>query len=98
LAEEGRHFEMVFIDADLVDQWEQFDWAVDLTCPKGCVFLDDVVISMMKDRFGKTSQDSESFLTKIGRDERVLATLVLIVASNPMIPTTVFNGFVTAIV
>jgi predicted O-methyltransferase YrrM len=52
LAEEGRHFEMVFIDADLVDQWEQFDWAVKLTCPKGCVFLDDAGISMMKDGFG----------------------------------------------
>jgi predicted O-methyltransferase YrrM len=48
LAEEGRQFDVAFVDADFDDQWEHFDWAVKLTQPKGCVFLDDVVVSMLK--------------------------------------------------
>ncbi|KAF7553050.1 hypothetical protein G7Z17_g3908 [Cylindrodendrum hubeiense] len=35
LADEGRQFDMVFIDADMDDQLEQFDWAVKLTRPNG---------------------------------------------------------------
>ncbi|KAF2502271.1 hypothetical protein BU16DRAFT_554341 [Lophium mytilinum] len=31
LVDEGRQFDMVFIDADFDDQLEQFDWAVKLT-------------------------------------------------------------------
>lgn len=96
LAQEGRQFDMAFIDADMNGLWELFDWAVKLTRVKGCVFLDDVVASMIKD--GHTEEGSESILTKIGRDERVKATLVPTVASHPMLPTPVFNGFVLAIV
>ncbi|KAH8657345.1 S-adenosyl-L-methionine-dependent methyltransferase [Ilyonectria robusta] len=96
LAEEGRKFDMVFIDADMDGQWEQFDWAVKLTRPNGCVFLDDVVASMFKN--GEMGEGSESILTKIGRDERVKATLVPTVASHSMLPTPVFNGFILAMV
>ncbi|KAK7429913.1 hypothetical protein QQZ08_003535 [Neonectria magnoliae] len=69
LAEEGRQFDMVFIDADFKDHWEQFDWAVKLARLNGCVFLDDVVASMFKN--GQTEEGSESILTNIGRDDRV---------------------------
>jgi predicted O-methyltransferase YrrM len=96
LAQEGRQFDMVFIDADFDDQLEQFDWAVKLTRPNGCVFLDDVVVSMFKD--GHTEESSESILTQIGRDERVKATLVPTVACHPSFATPVFNGFVLALV
>jgi predicted O-methyltransferase YrrM len=96
LAEEGRQFDMVFIDADFRDQWEQFDWAVKLTRPKGCVFLDDVVVSMLKNEH--TGDGSKSVLTKVGEDQRVVATLVPVVATHPMIPTPVFNGFIMAMV
>lgn len=96
LAEEGRQFDLVFIDADLDCQLEQFDWAVKLTRPKGCVFLDDVVASMFKD--GTTAEGSESILTRIGKDERITATLVPTVACHPMLPTPVFNGFILAMV
>jgi predicted O-methyltransferase YrrM len=68
LAEEGRRFDMVFIDADMTDHWEQFDWAVKLTRPGGCVFLDDVVATMIKDGYPK--EGKESILTQVGRDER----------------------------
>ena len=96
LAKEGRQFDMVFIDTDFEDQWEQFDWAVKLTRPNGCVFLDDVVASMFK--HGQTEEGSDSILTKIGRDERVKAALVPTVACHQMLPTALFNGFVLAIV
>lgn len=97
LAEEGRQFDMVFIDADMNDQQEQFDWAVKLTRAGGCVFLDDVVVAMIKD--GQPLEEaSESILTRIGKDERVKATLVPIVACHPMAPNPVFNGFVLALV
>ena len=96
LVEEGRQFDMVFIDADFDGQWELFDWAVKLTRVNGCVFLEDVVASMMSD--GLTDEKSESVMTKIGRDERVKATLVPTVVSHPMLSTPVFNGFVIAIV
>jgi predicted O-methyltransferase YrrM len=96
LAEEGRKFDMVFIDADFDHQWTHFDWAVKLTRPKGCVFLDDVVVSMWKN--GQAPEDEESVLAKVGKDERVVATLVPIVASHPMLPTPVFNGFIIAMV
>ncbi|KAK7393944.1 hypothetical protein QQX98_013273 [Neonectria punicea] len=94
LAEEGRQFDMVFIDADFKDHWEQFDWAVKLTRLNGCVFLDDVVASMFKN--GQTEEGSESILTKIGRDERVQATLMPTVACHSLLPTPVFNGFILA--
>jgi predicted O-methyltransferase YrrM len=97
LAEEGRQFDMVFIDADFDDQWEHFDWAVKLTRPKGCVFLDDVVVSILKDE-QTAAEGNDSILTKVGKDERVMATLVPTVASHPMIPTPVFNGFIMAMV
>ncbi|RKU41136.1 hypothetical protein DL546_000902 [Coniochaeta pulveracea] len=96
LAKDGRKFDLVFIDADFDGQWELFDWAVKLTRVGGCVFLDDVVASMIKN--GQTEEKSESILTKIGQDERVKTTLVPTVTSHPMHPTPVFNGFVLAIV
>jgi predicted O-methyltransferase YrrM len=96
LVEDGRQFDMVFIDADFDDQFEQFDWAVKLTRLNGCVFLDDVVASMFKD--GQVEEGSDSILVKIGRDERVKATLMPTVACHPISPTPVFNGFVMAVV
>jgi predicted O-methyltransferase YrrM len=96
LAEEGRQFDMVFIDVDFDDQWEHFDWAVKLTRPKGCVFLDDVVVSMLKD--GQAAEGGDSVLTKVGNNERVMATLVPTVATHPMLPTPIFNGFIMAMI
>lgn len=96
LAEQGRQFDMVFIDADFDDQLEQFDWSVKLTRPGGCVLLDDVVVAMI--RKGQVEEGSDSILTKIGRDDRVKATLVPTVACHPISPTPVFNGFILAMV
>ena len=96
LAAEGRVFDMVFIDADFKDMWEQFDWAVKLTRVGGCVFLDDVVVSMINN--GETEEGCESVVTKVGKDERVKATLMPSVVCHPMLSTPVFNGFILAMV
>ncbi|KAM3517881.1 hypothetical protein NHJ13051_008622 [Beauveria bassiana] len=65
LVEEGRKFDIVFVDADMVGLGEQFDWAVKLTRPNGCIFLDDVVASMFKD--GQVGEGGEeNILTRVG--------------------------------
>ena len=96
LAKEGRQFDMVFVDADLETQLEQFDWAVKLTRPGGCVPLDDVIASIFKK--GYEQEGSESIITQIGKDERVTPTLMPTVACHPAIPTPVYNGFIMALV
>lgn len=57
LAEEGRKFDFVYIDADFVGKWEQFDLAMKVTRPNGCIFLDDVVGAMFSDE--EVGQDKE---------------------------------------
>lgn len=97
LAQEGRQFDLVYIDADFVDKYEQFNLAVKVTRPNGCIFLDDVVASMFGDEaVGEDKEDT--ILTKIGRDSRVKATLVPTVHCHPSLPTPVFNGYVFATV
>lgn len=96
LAEQGEQFDMVFIDAAFKDQWEHFDWAVKLTRTNGCIFLDDVIPTMIQN--GQTKEGGETILTKIGRDTRVQATLMPTVACHSLVPTPVFTGFVLAVV
>jgi predicted O-methyltransferase YrrM len=96
LAAEGRRFDMVFIDASLDEHWEHFDWAVRLTRPGGCVFLDDVGISMIKS--GELTEASQSILTQVGKDERVKATYMPVVGCYPKTPNPIYNGYILAIV
>jgi hypothetical protein len=42
--------------------------------------------------------ERDSILNKVGKDERVKATLVPTVASHPMFPNPVFNGYIFAVV
>lgn len=94
LAEEGRQFDLVFIDADFDNQLAHFDWAVKLARVGGCVFLDDVVATMIKD--GETGRDSESIVTRIGRDDRVTATLATTAVCHPMFTNALLNGYLLA--
>ncbi|KAK3395280.1 O-methyltransferase, family 3 [Podospora didyma] len=74
LAAEGRVFDFVFIDASWDEQWEYFDWAVKLTRPKGAIYVDNVVRALVYN--GTVDETKESIVTKVGKDERVRATLV----------------------
>lgn len=102
MVQEGRKFDLVFLDGEFASQWLEFSTAVDLTRPDGCIFLDDVVCSMfaMGD-VQKISEDMEeqheTILDKIGKEERVLSTLVPTTAVHPLgTGPAIFNGFVFA--
>jgi len=96
LAAEGRKFDMVFVDADWDEQWEYFDWAVKLTRPKGCVYVDNVIRELLES--GTAEPGKESLVTKVGRDERVTATLVPMLSSHKERADEMFDGFILAIV
>ncbi|GKT48709.1 O-methyltransferase imqG [Colletotrichum spaethianum] len=54
LAAEGRKFDMVFCDASWGEQEKYFDWAVALTRPKGCIYIDNVVWNMLESGAAET--------------------------------------------
>jgi predicted O-methyltransferase YrrM len=96
LEAEGRKFDLVFIDADWVEQWEYFDYAVKLLRPKGCVYVDNVVRELLESN--ATDGTKESLVTKVGRDKRVSATLIPTVATHKSRADEVFDGFLLAVV
>ncbi|KAI1500711.1 S-adenosyl-L-methionine-dependent methyltransferase [Biscogniauxia marginata] len=97
LAQEGRKFDFVFIDASWEEQYEYFDWAVKLSRQGGCVYVDNAVRALIAEE-GAVEGTKESLITKVGRDERVSATLVPVVNSNKTTPGDMFDGFVLAVV
>jgi predicted O-methyltransferase YrrM len=84
LADEGQNFDMVFVDVDWEAQLEMFEWAVQLTRPGGCIYVHGVGKALL-DRFAEGGggdegrghdETGEPLMTTVGRDRRVLATLV----------------------
>lgn len=98
LAGEGRVFDMVFIDADWGHQHEYFDWAVKLTRKKGCIYVDNVVWKMRQEVAEGKDLARESLPAKMGRDERVTATLIQTVSHHKTVSGPIFDGFLLAIV
>ena len=95
LAREGRKFDLVFIDADWEEQWEYFQWAVKLTRLNGCIYVDNVVRELLEH---ENVGESESLVTKVGREESVTATLVSTVSSHKTKVDEMFDGFMLAVV
>ncbi|KAF2099980.1 S-adenosyl-L-methionine-dependent methyltransferase [Rhizodiscina lignyota] len=96
LAEEGRKFDLVFIDADWNEQWEYFQWAVKLTRKNGCIYADNVVRETLESDPDVTGK--ESLFAKVGKDERVQATLVSTVNSHKQVDDDMYDGFILAVV
>ena len=96
LAEEGRKFDLVFIDADWGEQWDYFDWAVKLTRAKGCIYVDNVVRTILEDELLEPGK--KSLVTKAGEDGRVTATLVSTVNSHKNSHDQQYDGFLLAVV
>ena len=95
LAAEGRKFDFVFIDGAWEEQWEYFQWAVKLASVNGCIYVDNVVGEMLEsENVGK----GESLMTKVGREEKVSATLVSTISSYKGISEEIFDGFLLAVV
>lgn len=95
LAAERRVFDFVFIDASWETQWEYFDWAVKLTRPRGAIYVDNVVRALVENE--TLDRTKESLVTRVGRDERVRATLVPTVFQQKSAENEV-DGFLLAIV
>lgn len=95
LAEEGKRFDFVFIDADWDEQWEYFQWAVKLTRGSGCIYVDNVVRELLEH---ENVGENESLVTKVGREESVTATLVSTVSSHKAKVDEMFDGFLLAVV
>jgi predicted O-methyltransferase YrrM len=95
LAAEGKKFDFVFLDASWDEQWEYFEWAVKLTRPNGCIYVDNVVRELLEH---ENVGEGETLLTKVGRDERVNATLVPTLSSHKARTDDMFDGFLLAVV
>jgi predicted O-methyltransferase YrrM len=95
LVDEGRKFDFVFIDASWGEQFEYFKWAMKLTRPKGCIYVDNVVRALVSD--GKMVE-GETLLTKVGREKDVNATLVSTISSHKGNVGEMMDGFLLAFV
>jgi predicted O-methyltransferase YrrM len=95
LAAEGKKFDLVFLDASWTEQWQYFEWAVKLTRPSGCIYVDNVIRELLEH---ENVGEGETLLTKVGRDERVDATLVPVLSSHKRRSDEMFDGFLLAVV
>jgi predicted O-methyltransferase YrrM len=96
LADEGRKFDLIFIDADWGEQFEYFQWAVKLTRVGGCIYVDNVVRELLESE--KLDESDETLVTKVGGLENVTATLVSTISSHKGTADAMFDGFLLAVV
>jgi predicted O-methyltransferase YrrM len=95
LAGEGRKFDLVFIDAAWEEQWDYFQWAVKLTRANGCIYMDNVVRELLE---SENVGEGETLITKVGREEKVMATVVSVVSSQNEKVDEMLDGFLLAVV
>ena len=98
LAADGKKFDLVFIDADWGEQWEYFDWAVKMTRSRGCIYVDNVVREMLESETVEGKAAERTLVAKVGKDERVQATMVSTVSSHKTRADEMFDGFLLAVV
>jgi predicted O-methyltransferase YrrM len=94
LVEEGRKFDFVFIDASWEEQFEYFQWAMNLTRPRGCIYVDNVVRKLVETG---DLQEGETLLTRVGRESGVQASLMTTVSSHKA-RENMMDGFLLAVV
>ncbi|KIX04291.1 uncharacterized protein Z518_05158 [Rhinocladiella mackenziei CBS 650.93] len=95
LAAAGQKFDFIFIDASWHEQWEYFEWAVKLSRRNGCIYVDNVVRELME---SDTVDEGETLVTKVGRDDRVNATLISTISSHKKNAEEMVDGFILAVV
>ena len=102
LKEEGRVFDMVFIDADWERQGEYFERAVGMTRKGGCVYVDNVVRELLERIEGGEDLEAEgstNLVSGVGKlGDRVQATVMQTVSSHKAAEEDRFDGFLLAIV
>jgi predicted O-methyltransferase YrrM len=95
LATEGRKFDLIFIDAAWDQQWDYFQWAVKLARGNGCIYVDNVVREMLE---SENVAEGDTLVSKVGKEEKVTATLVSTVSSHKTKVDEIFDGFLLAVV
>lgn len=90
---ERERFGFTFIDADKLNNYHYFDWAVRMSVPGACVCVDNIV---SKGRLAMEEEAAENHMVrgarecveKVGRDERVDGTVLQTVGEKD------YDGFV----
>jgi predicted O-methyltransferase YrrM len=95
LAEEGKKFDFIFIDASWDEQFEYFQWAMKLARPKGCIYVDNVVRPLVGTG---DLPEGETLLTRVGREKGVDASLVTTLSSHKDRADAMMDGFLLAVV
>lgn len=99
LEAEGRKFDLIFMDASWDEQWKYFEWGMKLVRKGGCLFVDNVVRSILEDEEeGKGPAVQETLLQKVGRTPGVTASLVPMVAPHRQTVDELFDGYLIAVV
>jgi len=108
LVEQGKKFDLVFIDADWGEQWEYFQFAVQLGHGGTCIYADNVVREVLEaeegeeydlDGSGSGGQGKkETLISKVGKMDDVQATLVSVLSSHKGRESEMVDGFVLAVV
>jgi predicted O-methyltransferase YrrM len=95
LEAEGRKLDLVFIDADWDEQFEYFEYAVKLTRQNGLIYVDNVVREIFE---GESAGKKETLLSKVGKEDKVTATLVSTISGHRGRSEAMFDGFILAVV
>jgi len=94
LAEDGKEYDFVFIDAAWDQQWEYFQWAVKLVRKGGAIYVDNVIRELLEhDDLG----ESGSLVTKVGTEEGVRATVITTISSHKGNVEEMMDGFLLAV-
>ena len=62
----------------------------------GCIYVDNVIRELLES--ANLGEGKESLVTKVGREEKVRATLVPMISSHKGIVEEMFDGFMLAVV
>ncbi|TKA58153.1 hypothetical protein B0A55_11896 [Friedmanniomyces simplex] len=97
LAQEGRAFDFVFIDANWDQQATYFDLAVRMTRKGGAVYVDNVVRNLL-DIPEEGDEADWSLIEHVKGDERVRATLIPTLSTHKVDVSALVDGYVLAVV
>ena len=89
--------DFAFIDADKLNNWTYFDWAVKMSRPGGCIVVDNVV---SKGKLADAEEAKKNAMVRggrevvemVGKDNRVEATVLQVVGIKD------YDGFLMAVV
>jgi predicted O-methyltransferase YrrM len=94
LAQDGREFDFVFIDAAWDQQWEYFQWAVKLVRKGGAIYVDNVIRELLEH---EDLGESGSLVTKVGTEKGVRATVITTISSHKGNVEEMMDGFLLAV-